>query len=82
MVAQPSNTLLTILRRAQLEKSVALSRSTIYERINPKSPSYDPTFPKPISLGTPGMKKPPVGWLEHEVIAWIEAQAAKRGCAK
>ncbi|MCK6411482.1 MAG: AlpA family phage regulatory protein [Azonexus sp.] len=62
-----------ILRRKQLEDRTGLSRSTIYARLNPKSPSYDPTFPKPIELGH-GMKNPPVGWLESEVESWLTAQ--------
>lgn len=40
-----------ILRRKQLEDRTGLSRSTIYARLNPKSPNYDPTFPRPIELG-------------------------------
>lgn len=64
---------LTILRRKQVEARTGLSRSTIYSRLNPKSPNYDPTFPKPIELGR-GMKNPPVGWLESEVESWLTAQ--------
>lgn len=62
-----------ILRRKQIETRTGLSRSTIYSRLNPKSPNYDPTFPKPIELGR-GMKNPPVGWLESEVESWLTAQ--------
>lgn len=64
---------LRILRRKQLEERTGLSRSTIYARLNPKSPSYDPTFPKPIELGH-GMQNPPVGWVESEVEAYLVAQ--------
>lgn len=63
----------TILRRKQVQARTGLSRSTIYARLNPKSPTYDPTFPKPIDLGL-GMKNPPVGWIEAEVEAWLSAQ--------
>lgn len=55
-----------ILRRPLLEDKTGLSGSVIYEKINPKSAYYDPTFPKPIQLG-----KRAVGWLEDEVEAWI-----------
>lgn len=65
-----------ILRRKQLEVRTGLSRSTIYARLNPKSPSYDPTFPKAIELGC-GMLNPPVGWVESEVEAWLAAQIKK-----
>lgn len=66
---------LTILRRKQVEVRTGLSRSSIYARLrkNPKRPSdYDPTFPKPISVGAKA-----VGWLEHEIDAWLTAQVEK-----
>jgi prophage regulatory protein len=37
-----------------------------------KSPYYDAAWPKPIRLGSRS-----VGWLEHEVIAWIEFRRAE-----
>jgi prophage regulatory protein len=65
----------TIERRCDLELRLRLSRSTIYDKINPKSPRYDATFPKPIRLGGCA-----VGWLTHEVDAWIARQIdATRG---
>jgi prophage regulatory protein len=54
---------LSILRRKQVEKRTGLSRSTIYLRIQ------EGTFPKPISLGARA-----VGWLEHEIAAWLAAR--------
>jgi prophage regulatory protein len=59
----------SIERRRSLEIRLGLSRSTIYDRINPKSPRYDPTFPKPIRLGGGA-----VGWLAHEVDDWLRRQ--------
>ena len=64
-----------VLRRGQLETKTGLSRSTIYakNRFDPKRPSeYDPAFPRPIRLGAKS-----VGWIEHEVDAWIAAQIQK-----
>ena len=49
---------------------IGLSRSTIYEQIQAG------TFPKPIRLGPKA-----VGWLESEVLAWIEARTAERNAA-
>ena len=72
-MAEQTKTALRILRRNELEDRTGLSRSSIYARINPESPSYDPTFPKPIKLGR-GMRNPPVGWVESEVDAWLAAQ--------
>lgn len=57
---------LTILRRKQVEARTGLSRSTIYEKINPRSPRYDPTFPKQVRLGNDA-----VGWVEAEINRWI-----------
>lgn len=66
---------LTILRRKQVEARTGLSRSSIYARMrqDPKRPGdYDPTFPKPISVGTKA-----VGWIEAEINAWLTAQVKK-----
>jgi len=60
----------TILRRKQVEARTGLSRSSIYARLrhNPKRPGdYDPTFPKPISIGAKA-----VGWIESEIQQWLE----------
>lgn len=75
-MAEETKTAVRILRRKQLEERTGLSRSTIYARLNPKSPCYDPTFPKPIELGC-GMKNPPVGWVESEVESWLAFQIEK-----
>ncbi len=65
-----SNQSVTILRRRDLEKRLRLSRTTIYDKINPKSPRYDATFPKPIRLGNGSA----VGWIEHEVDEYLLRQ--------
>ncbi len=62
-----------VVRRRQLEARLALSRSTIYDKINPKSPRYDATFPKPFRLGGSA-----VGWLTHEIDAWLNQQIEAR----
>lgn len=72
-MAQQTEKALNILRRPQVEIKLTLSRSTIYDRINPNTPSYDPSFPKPIKLGTG--KNPPVGWIEADLDAWIMSKA-------
>lgn len=61
-----------ILRRRDLQARIRLSRSTIYDKINPNSLRYDPSFPKPIRLGFGAA----VGWLEHEVEEWLTDQIA------
>jgi prophage regulatory protein len=75
MAATQIKTALIILRRKQVEARTGLSRSTIYSKFrrNPKRPrEYDPTFPRPVSIGTRA-----VGWIEAEVDAWLNAQIQK-----
>ena len=61
-MAEPFHATLTILRRRDLEARLKLSRSTIYDKMDPDSPGYDATFPKPIRLGNGSA----VGWIESE----------------
>lgn len=64
-----------ILRRKQVEDRTGLSRSSIYARLrhNPKRPGdYDPTFPKPVSVGAKA-----VGWIESEIEDWLTTQIEK-----
>lgn len=63
-----------ILRVKQVKDRIGLSRSTIYDRLNPKSPRYDIGFPKPVSLGGKA-----VGWLESEVCDWIQGKTSSSG---
>lgn len=66
-------TALSILRRKQVEARTGLSRSSIYAKIRGTRPGeFDPTFPKPVSLGARA-----VGWVEAEVDAWLSAQIEK-----
>lgn len=55
-----------VLRLPAVALKTGLSRSTIYDWMNPKSPRFDSTFPRPRSLGGQS-----VGWLEAELDEWI-----------
>jgi prophage regulatory protein len=68
-MTEPNKPSYSIERRRSLETRLGLSRSTIYDKINPKSPRHDPTFPKPIRLGSGA-----VGWLAHEIDEWLRHQ--------
>lgn len=61
---------LQIIRRREVERRLGISRSTIYDRLDPHSPRHDPAFPKQFTLGGSSRS---VGWLEHEVDAYIAA---------
>ncbi|WP_151830251.1 helix-turn-helix transcriptional regulator [Acinetobacter junii] len=63
----------TILRLKEVIGFTGVSRSVIYEKLNKKSKSYDPSFPKPIKLSLNA-----VGWFEHEIIQWLELKAEQR----
>jgi prophage regulatory protein len=56
-----------IIRRPTVEAKTGLKHSEIYDRIKLG------TFPRQVPLGVKA-----VGWLEHEVDAWIEARGAER----
>lgn len=58
-----------ILRMAEVTRRVGLSKSTIYDRLNPKSTRYDDTFPKPIKIGLSA-----IGWLDEHINSWIESR--------
>ncbi|MTC34393.1 AlpA family phage regulatory protein [Providencia alcalifaciens] len=55
-----------ILRLPIVLQRIGIARSTLYDWINPKSPRYDPTFPKQKRLG-----RQSVGWIESEVNDWL-----------
>lgn len=62
-----------ILRMRKVTEKTGLGRSAIYDRMNPHSPRYDPTFPKSVSLGGRS-----VGFVEAEVDAWLIARISQR----
>lgn len=55
-----------ILRLTQVRERLGLSRSTIYDRLNNRSPRYDASFPKPVKIGISA-----VGWIESSLNEWI-----------
>lgn len=64
-----------LIRCRELSKLTGLSRSSIYYRINSKSPYFDPTFPQPVRLSPNGRA---VAWCKAEVLAWIESRLMAR----
>jgi prophage regulatory protein len=72
----PKGNNMSIIRRPAVSRLTGLSTTTIYARLNPKSKSYDPTFPRQLKLGEG--KNPPVGWILEEVESWETARKAAR----
>lgn len=68
---QRDQAVIRVLRLRQVTDRLGLSRSTIYDRMNPRSPRYDSSFPTPISLGCSA-----VGWLESDICHWIDLRVA------
>ena len=64
-----------IVRRKELEQLSGLSRSTIYDKMNPKSPRYDKDFPRPIKLSLNA-----VGWFEKDICTWLETRKVLKQC--
>lgn len=54
-----------ILRMKQLVARLSISKSSIYDRLNPRSPRHDSAFPQPIKIGSA------TAFLAHEVDEYI-----------
>jgi len=66
-----------ILRIKQVIERTGLSRSTIYDWMNPKSKRYDNSFPQAFKLNANATKGTgSVGWLESSIDEWIELRMA------
>jgi prophage regulatory protein len=77
----PNQTVRKILRLKQVIDRTGLSRSTIYDRMNPKSKRFDKSFPTPYKLNANANSNTgAVGWLESAIDEWIEQrfQSAKK----
>lgn len=55
-----------VLRLRGVSERTGLSRSGVYDRLNPESKYYDPDFPKQFRLGFRS-----VGWDSAEIDLWI-----------
>ena len=62
-------TLHRVVRIKELTRILGLSRSTIYNKLSPRSKFYDPDFPKPLRLGSSS-----VGWLLSSVHQWLASR--------
>lgn len=62
-----------IIRLPELLRITGKSKSSQYAMLNAASPTYDPTFPKSISIGLRSK-----GWIEQEVIDWLQLKMDAR----
>lgn len=65
------STPITVLRLKDVMARTGLSRSTIYDLSDPGSPRFDPTFPRRFQI-----TQSAVGWVEQEVLVWLESRIA------
>src|SRR5689334_663269 len=63
-----------VLRFPAVRDKLGISRSSIYDRLNPRSPRYDPTFPRLVRLGPTARA---VGLLERELDDWLARQVER-----
>lgn len=62
-----------IVRAKVASSMIGLGLSAFWARLNPKDPSWDPTFPAPFTLND-SPRSPPL-WFADEIQAWIEHRA-------
>ena len=73
-LSQPAEqTSIRILNIQQVIECTGLSRSTIYELINPKSKYFDATVPKQLNLTINR-----VGWVAKEINDWLASKIEQR----
>jgi len=62
-----------MLRIKHLQQILKISRSSIYYKLNPKSPYFDPTFPRPIKLG-----KSTTAWSTQSIQTWLNEKESNQ----
>lgn len=72
MSSDLENESIKIIRFPKVSDICGLSRSSIYEKLNPRSRRYDPSFPTPIKIGASA-----VGWFQHELNDWLLSKKHK-----
>lgn len=59
-----------LVRLSELIELIRLGRSTIYDKMDPKSKRYDATFPRPIKIGVSA-----IAWRLTEIQIWVDSRA-------
>lgn len=54
----------------------AMSKASLYNRLDSNSPFFDPTFPKQVKLSA--SPKGRVAWLESEINDWMNSRLSAR----
>lgn len=65
-----------ILRLQEVLDLLSISKSYHFAKLDKNSKHYDPTYPKPISLGERSVR-----YIEQEIIDWINARVEERNAS-
>jgi prophage regulatory protein len=63
-----NRTTLYMLTLKEVMKRTGLSRSTVYNKLNPRGKYFDPTFPRPVRLRS----SPAIRFIESELDLWLQ----------
>lgn len=64
-----TNNHLQMLRLSEVISLLGISRSSIYDKLNVKSPRYDASFPQPKKVGASAVR-----WRESDLEIWLESR--------
>lgn len=62
-----------VLRLQEVLNLLSISKSYHFAKLDKTSKQYDPTYPKPISLGERSVR-----YIEQEIIDWLKARKEER----
>ncbi|RUO71636.1 helix-turn-helix transcriptional regulator [Idiomarina ramblicola] len=65
-----------VLRLQEVLDLLSISKSYHFAKLDKNSKSYDPTYPKPISVGERSVR-----YVEQEVIDWVNARKEERNAS-
>lgn len=65
-----------VLRLQEVLDLLSISKSYHFAKLDRNSKSYDPTYPKPISVGERSVR-----YIEQEVIDWVNARKEERNAS-
>lgn len=55
-----------LLRRTDVQERLSIGRTTLYGRLDPRSPRYDPAFPRPVRMGSS------IAFVEREIDEYVQ----------
>ncbi len=65
-----------VLRLQEVLDLLSISKSYHFAKLDKNSKSYDPTYPKPISVGERSVR-----YVEQEIIDWVNARKEERNAS-